>query len=92
MVSHGGEGLFAVTEEGRWRAAPPDHVRGNPTGAGDAAVAALTAGLVDGSPWPERLADAVALSAAAVAAPLAGDFDAALYRRAREQVRVAPLA
>ena len=56
-----------------WRAAPPEALPGNPTGAGDACVAALAAGLAAGTPWPELLADAVALSAAAVACPLAGD-------------------
>ena len=62
-------------------------MHGNPTGAGDAAVAALAAGLAAGGAWPERLADAVALSAAAVHAPVAGGFDAEAYRRYRELVR-----
>jgi tagatose 6-phosphate kinase len=81
VVSQGLEGLLAVTPAGRWRAAPPEHVEGNPTGAGDAAVAALTAGLVEGLPWPERLARAAAVSAAAVAAPVAGSFDRELFER-----------
>jgi tagatose 6-phosphate kinase len=51
-------------------------------------VAALTAGLVSGRSWPERLADAVALSAAAVSAPLAGSFDEQTYRSQLEAVRV----
>jgi tagatose 6-phosphate kinase len=84
VVSDGHEGLVAVTKEGRWQAAPPERVQGNPTGAGDAAVAALTVGLVRGLSWPDRLADAAALSAAAVGAPLAGDFDAELYGRYRK--------
>ena len=82
VVSAGVDGMIAVTPDGVWRAAPPERLAGNPTGAGDAAVAALTAGLVDGRAWPERLADAVALSAAAVGAPVAGGFDRELYRRA----------
>ncbi len=86
VVSGGADGMIAVTPEGVWRAAPPERVAGNPTGAGDAAVAALTAGLVDGRAWPERLADAVALSAAAVGAPVAGGFDHQLYRRLRDRV------
>ncbi len=86
VVSGGADGMIAVTPEGVWRAAPPVHVVGNPTGAGDAAVAALTAGLVDGRAWPERLADAVALSAAAVGAPVAGGFDHKLYRWLRDRV------
>ena len=86
VVSGGAEGMLAVTPEGVWRAAPPERVAGNPTGAGDAAVAALTAGLVAGRTWPELLADAVALSAAAVGTPVAGGFDDELYRRLRDRV------
>ena len=48
-------------------------------------------GIADGTDWPSRLADAVALSAAAVAAPLAGSFDAELYRRLLGQVEVREL-
>jgi tagatose 6-phosphate kinase len=46
------------------------------------------AAIATGTTWPDRLADAVALSAAAVVAPLAGSFDAAAYGRYREQVAV----
>jgi tagatose 6-phosphate kinase len=87
VASLGAGGLVAVTADGGWRARPPEDVRGNPTGAGDAAVAALAVGLVAGTPWPERLADAAALSAAAVHAPVAGEFDAAAYARYRASVR-----
>lgn len=79
VASLGAEGLLAVTPEGRWRAAPPAHVRGNPTGAGDSAVAGLLSGLVEHLPWPDRLTRAVALSAATVLAPVAGEFDRAAY-------------
>jgi tagatose 6-phosphate kinase len=79
VASLGAEGLLAVTPEGRWRAAPPAHVHGNPTGAGDSAVAGLLSGLVENLPWPDRLARAVALSAATVLAPVAGEFDRAAY-------------
>ncbi|MFJ8543108.1 1-phosphofructokinase family hexose kinase [Streptomyces sp. NPDC093586] len=79
VASLGAEGLLAVTPEGRWRAAPPAHVRGNPTGAGDSAVAGLLSGLVEHLPWPDRLARAVALSAATVLAPVAGEFDRTAY-------------
>jgi fructose-1-phosphate kinase PfkB-like protein len=81
LLSLGADGLLAVTPDECWRAAPPARVGGNPTGAGDAAVAAPTAGLVAGLPWPERLAQAIAVSAAAVGAPVAGSFDPELYRR-----------
>ena len=55
-------------------------------------LAALALGLVAGTSWPERLADAVALSAASVHAPVAGNFDAHAYRRYRPAVRVERLA
>jgi tagatose 6-phosphate kinase len=86
VASCGADGLLAVTADGCWRAAAPEQVGGNPTGAGDACVAALAAGLAAGMPWPELLADAAALAAAAVACPLAGDVDLPTYRR------LAPLA
>ncbi|MEU0688659.1 1-phosphofructokinase family hexose kinase [Streptomyces uncialis] len=90
VASLGPEGLLAVTPEGRWRAAPPARVSGNPTGAGDSAVAGLLSGLVSGEPWPVRLARAVALSAATVRAPVAGEFDARAYAEYLEQVEVTP--
>ncbi|MFH9605028.1 1-phosphofructokinase family hexose kinase [Streptomyces rochei] len=79
VASLGAAGLLAETPEGRWRAAPPAQVRGNPTGAGDSAVAGLLSGLVEHLPWPDRLARAVALSAATVLSPVAGEFDRAAY-------------
>ncbi|RSS63769.1 1-phosphofructokinase family hexose kinase [Streptomyces sp. WAC06273] len=79
VTSLGAAGLLAETPEGRWRAAPPAQVRGNPTGAGDSAVAGLLSGLVEHLPWPDRLARAVALSAATVLSPVAGEFDRAAY-------------
>ncbi|MFD8911140.1 1-phosphofructokinase family hexose kinase [Streptomyces sp. NPDC059575] len=79
VASLGPEGLLAATPEGHWRATPPTPLRGNPTGAGDAAVAGLLSGLVEHLPWPARLTRAVALSAAAVLAPAAGEFDRAAY-------------
>jgi 1-phosphofructokinase family hexose kinase len=91
VASRGAAGLVAVTDKGCWRAAVPEPLRGNPTGAGDACVAALAAGLAAGTPWPEQLADAVALSAAAVARPLAGDVDLATYRRLLPLVTVEEL-
>jgi tagatose 6-phosphate kinase len=92
VVSCGPEGLVAVTEKGVWAAAPPEPLSGNPTGAGDAASAAVVAGLVDGRDWPTVLADAAALSAAAVAAEQAGSFDEGLYRRLLDQVEVRELS
>ncbi|NUT99624.1 MAG: hexose kinase [Saccharothrix sp.] len=91
VLSLGPEGMVAVTGEGRWRAVPPFPVRGNPTGAGDAAVAALANGLVEQSSWPMRLRAAVAWSAAAVAAPVAGSVDVPLLRKLHDEVRVEAL-
>jgi tagatose 6-phosphate kinase len=88
VVSEGPAGLVGLTESGAWRAVPPRVSGGNPTGAGDAAAAALVAGMVDASPWPQRLSDAAALSAAAVSAPMAGSFDQSAYRRLRGEVIV----
>jgi tagatose 6-phosphate kinase len=79
VASLGPDGLLATTPEGRWRATPPARARGNPTGAGDSAVAGLLSGLVERLPWPDRLARATALSAATVLAPAAGEFDRAAY-------------
>jgi tagatose 6-phosphate kinase len=92
VVSMGADGLVGLNDEGAWKAAPPEPIRGNPTGAGDAASAALAIGLVNGTAWPDRLVDAAALSAATVAAPLAGSFDEQLYRRLRTRIVAEPLA
>ncbi|CAL9482128.1 1-phosphofructokinase family hexose kinase [Streptomyces sp. enrichment culture] len=88
VASLGARGLLAVTSEGHWRAAPPAHVRGNPTGAGDSAVAGLLSGLVENLPWPDRLARAAALSAATVLAPTAGEFDPTAYEELLARVAV----
>jgi len=90
VVSRGPEGLLALTGEGAWRGVPSERLTGNPTGAGDACVAALSRGLRDRTPWPELVADAVALSAAAVAAPIAGAVDTDTYRRLLPAVHVSP--
>ncbi|MET7970863.1 1-phosphofructokinase family hexose kinase [Micromonospora sp. NPDC005305] len=81
VASLGPEGLLAVTPDGTFRAGPPEPLAGNPTGAGDSVVAAIAAGIHIGTPWPRRLAEAVALSAATVRAPRAGQFDADTYHR-----------
>ncbi|MFC9330714.1 1-phosphofructokinase family hexose kinase [Kitasatospora sp. NPDC057015] len=83
VASRGPDGMHAVTADGSWRAVPPEQLDGNPTGAGDACVAAIAAGLAAGTPWPHLLREAVALSAAAVPCPVAGDFDRDVYHRFR---------
>ena len=94
VVSLGPDGMLADTAAGTWHAVlgAGTRVAGNPTGAGDAVVAALARGLATGTRWPDRLRDAVALSAAAVLHPLAGGFDAAAYPRLLDAVRVHELA
>lgn len=59
-----------------------------PPGPHDACVAALAAGLADGADWSDVLREAVALSAAAVTCPVAGDVDAAVHERFRTTVTV----
>lgn len=88
VASLGPRGVLAATGAGWWRARLPYAIRGNPTGAGDAGVAALLAGLTAGRPWPDLLAEAVAWSASAVAAPLAGSIDRTTYVTARAHVLV----
>ncbi|MEU1009521.1 1-phosphofructokinase family hexose kinase [Streptomyces sp. NPDC005890] len=88
VASLGPAGLLAATPEGRWHAVPPVHELGNPTGAGDSAVAGLLSGLLDQLPWPDRLTRAVALSAATVRFPTAGDFDLAAYEKLLARVSV----
>ncbi|WP_255431292.1 1-phosphofructokinase family hexose kinase [Streptacidiphilus sp. PB12-B1b] len=80
VVTAGADGLFGHTAAGAaWHTPAPRRVHGNATGAGDAATAALAAALADARPWPEATGDAAALAAAAVASPLAGDYDPSLY-------------
>ncbi|MFI1156166.1 1-phosphofructokinase family hexose kinase [Streptomyces sioyaensis] len=87
-ASLGPAGMLAVTAGGAWQAAPPRQIAGNPTGAGDSAVAGLLSGLVEQLSWPERLTRAVALSAATVRAPAAGEFDPATYEELLPRVVV----
>jgi tagatose 6-phosphate kinase len=92
VVSLGHLGIIAVTPEGTWHAKPPERLKGNPTGAGDAATAALVHGLVTGQSWPDRLRHAVAISAATVLHSSAGGFDAAAYAYLLDAVTVKELA
>jgi tagatose 6-phosphate kinase len=90
VASNGPDGLTALTADGAWTARPPRLDGGNPTGAGDASVAALALGLAAGAAWPELLADAAALSAATVLTDRAGVFDAEAYRRFRSEISAHP--
>ncbi|MCT4356885.1 1-phosphofructokinase family hexose kinase [Streptomyces sp. Je 1-79] len=91
VSSLGPDGMLAATPDGLWQASPPAAVKGNPTGAGDSAVAGLLAGLVEKLPWPDRLTRAVALSAATVLSPVAGEFDRAAYEELLPRVTVTEL-
>ncbi|UNX55180.1 hexose kinase [Georgenia sp. TF02-10] len=99
VVSCGAAGLVAVVADGAarpaWRARPAEVLSGNPTGAGDAAVAALALALHADEPLatglPAHLPDAVALSGAAVLAPVAGAVDLTAYRRMRAAITVEEL-
>ena len=92
VASRGPDGLIAVSGDGGWAAAPAAAIVGNPTGAGDACVAGLARGILHGQPWRHRLRDAVALSAAAVLAPIAGHVEVHDYLRLRGTVDVRDLA
>lgn len=87
-ASLGPEGMLLVTPDGIWEASPPRPLTGNPTGAGDSAVAGLLSGLVESAPWPRMLARAVALSAATVRAPTAGEFDEEVHADLLSKVTV----
>lgn len=88
VASLGPRGLYALTRLGAWRAVAPVQAVGNPTGAGDACVAAIAAGLAAGDGWPEILREAAALSAATVLSPVAGSFDAEAYQQFRTAISV----
>ncbi|MFR9752907.1 hexose kinase [Nocardia sp. 004] len=93
LTTCGPEGIIAVTTEGTWSAALPEPLAGNPTGAGDSAVAATIAALATASDpdWPAVLTDVVATSAAAVVIPVAGEIDRGLRTRLAPAVLVEEL-
>lgn len=92
VASDGPRGLVGVTPAGAWWARPPVVERGNPTGAGDAALAGLVAAGVDGQPWPERLRHAAAWGARAAGTAVAGEMgpldelDGVIARTALEEL------
>ena len=75
LLSRGAEGMLAVTSDVIVRARLAEPLAGNPTGAGDAAVAACAVLLARGEKDPSvLLRRATAWSAAAVLMPLAGEI------------------
>lgn len=91
-----GMGLFLADRPDRYWLASGPALSGNPTGAGDAAVAAWCRVLAAGQPLRDvaaaALRDAVALSGAAVCSAEAGTFDPATYRRLIEVIEVTEVA
>ncbi|MEP6667019.1 MAG: hexose kinase [Nocardioidaceae bacterium] len=92
IATLGAEGMVAVTREAAWAARLDQPLTGNPTGAGDAAAAGVIRGLVARDSWPDLLRDAVAMSAAAVLAPVAGHVDVDVYDELRGRVAVDTLS
>ncbi|GAB3156817.1 1-phosphofructokinase family hexose kinase [Micromonospora sonneratiae] len=89
VASLGRAGLLAVTGDGVWHARTSEQLAGNPTGAGDACVAALARGrLTGGRPWPDQLRDAVALGGASVRSPVAGEVCPTDHQRLRAAVTI----
>lgn len=91
FATRGRDGLVVTDAAGSWLVAAPRDVRGNPTGAGDAAAAAVAHALSRGNDVVAAACDAVALAATAVAAPVAGDVDLDLYAELRGLVTAQPL-
>ncbi len=91
VASRGEHGIAVDTGTNRYCSRVPEVLPGNPTGAGDACVAAVARGLHFGSRWPETVTEAVALSTAAVKAPTAGTVSVADYLRYRQRIEIEEL-
>lgn len=91
VVSLGEHGVIAASGGDTWIARPGCRLVGNPTGAGDALVAGLARGLRVGAGVPTMLCDAVALSAAAVLHPFAGEVRTEDWQQQRAAVVVTAL-
>lgn len=94
VVTLGSEGMVAVTKDAVLRSRPPTVLSGNPTGAGDACAAALTARLATACAagkavdWHATLVEATALSAAALLRPVAGEVDREAYERWKTEIEI----
>lgn len=78
VASDGPAGVLCAGPGSTWRATPAQELVGNPTGAGDALVAALAVGMIRGDTMADRLCAAVGASGAAVLDPVAGHIDPAV--------------
>ncbi|MGF6835480.1 1-phosphofructokinase family hexose kinase [Paenarthrobacter sp. TE4293] len=91
LVSAGADGMLAFDHAapgGYWNARLPEALSGNPTGAGDAGVAAAAVALAEGITEPrEILRRATAWSAAAVLMPAAGEISPR-YQELQDQLIV----
>ena len=92
VVSLGADGMCVVTADQTLRAKPTRTISGNPTGAGDAGVAALAAGLAFSNSGEDRLRQGGAVSADAGAHPRAGSFDPGVYESMLTDVLVEDLS
>jgi tagatose 6-phosphate kinase len=90
VVSAGPEGMLAVSPAGTLFARPPSLTAVNPTGAGDAAVAALAACMLADASWPQMLRTAVAWSGASVLERVAGAISPREVDRLIKLVEVQP--
>lgn len=94
IVSEGEKGMSIYAADGSFRAKPARFVVGNPTGAGDASVAAWCAYIAQNEPalsaaeLRDGLPIAVAMSGAAVARPVAGEIDVDLYEQMKPEIHV----
>lgn len=75
VVSQGPDGVELIDQNHHLHAKLPTPLHGNPTGAGDAMVAALGCGFLDQLEAQDMLTRAVAWSAAAVLVDIAGAID-----------------
>ncbi|MGC3955338.1 MAG: hexose kinase [Propionicimonas sp.] len=93
VVSQGAEGILLGTPTATYHAGLGQQLTGNPTGAGDALVAALAAAIAAGpdAPLVDALPSAVGWSAAAVLSPVAGELDQATADQLTHDVTIKEL-
>jgi 1-phosphofructokinase family hexose kinase len=90
VVTRGAHGAFAVSPQGAWLAEPPPVRAVNPTGSGDAFLAALLDARSRALDLPTALAWASAAGALNAAQLMPGVPDREAVRRAAEAARVRP--
>jgi tagatose 6-phosphate kinase len=89
VATRGADGLLAVSAAGAWHAVLDEPLAGNPTGAGDAAAAAVVRRLTAATTrWEDLVREACATSASALLAPVAGEICASTRDELEARVRV----